>query len=208
MKQILVVNLFVDTAKFKRQFQKLLKQVQDAGGNVVASDFESVLNLAPESVNEDYDGVILGGTEALFTRNADRGRFSNFIQYVSKISVPTLGICGGHQALALAYGGNVTKMQDSVQGYRTVILEDKDTLLAGLPRRIKVMQSHKEQVKPLPPGFVRTATSPHTQIEGMKHESLPLYGVQFHPERWNDENPAGKHILENFVTRIALSRPI
>lgn len=203
MKQILVVRVFVDAAKYNRQFKKLVSAIQGAGGDVAASDFESILNIDPETMSRDYGGVVLSGTEALFTRSSDRARLSNFIQYVSKIRIPTLGICGGHQVLALAHGGNVVKMRGLLVGYRTVLLEDKDTLLAGLPAKIRVMQSHWEEVKPLPRNFVRTATSTHSQIEAMKHEELPLYGVQFHPERWNQENPAGKQILENFITKIA-----
>ena len=97
----------------------------------------------------------------------------------------------------------MTKASDLIQGFRTVTLEDKDTLLAGLPPKIRVMQSHREQVKQLPPNFVRTATSADIENEGMKHEVRPLYGVQFHAERWNEENPAGKRVLENFVQKIA-----
>jgi GMP synthase (glutamine-hydrolysing) len=121
-----------------------------------------------------------------------------------KIEIPILGICGGHQALAIAYGGNVSKLGRLIKGYRTVELEDKDGLLAGLPAKIRVMQSHYEEVKVLPPKFVRIAKSNDTDNEGMKHEEKLVYGVQFHPERWNEAHEAGKRILENFIQKIAL----
>jgi GMP synthase (glutamine-hydrolysing) len=201
--QVLVVRLYT-TAKYGRNFEKLVKRVREAGGDVRVSDFEVLPTISPEVINSSYRGVILSGTEALYTRTADRARLAGFIQSLPKITVPVLGICGGHQALALAHGGNVTKSYGLVQGFRTVVLEDKDTLLAGLPAKIKVMQSHREQVKLLPPNFVRIATSSETENEGMRHVSLPLYGVQFHPEKWNEENPAGKRILENFIQKIAI----
>jgi GMP synthase (glutamine-hydrolysing) A subunit len=203
LEKILVVRLYMN-AKYRRNFDKLVDRVKEAGGNIALSDFETLPRMDPGVVNSSYSGVMLSGTEALYTRTADRARFAGLIQYLPKITVPILGVCGGHQALALAYGGNVAKGSGLVQGFRTVTLEDKDTLLAGLPAKIKVMQSHREEVKQLPSSFVRIATSPDTKNEGMRHEEQALYGVQFHPERWNEENPAGKRVLENFVQKIAL----
>jgi GMP synthase (glutamine-hydrolysing) len=204
LKQLLVVNLYLES-KYKRNFDKLVTRVKEVAANTVESDFESLAKMAPDDVNQTYSGVILSGTEALWTKTADRARFVDLIQFLPKITIPVLGICGGHQALALAYGGTVAKGRSGlVQGFRTVSLEDKDTLLAGLPAKIRVMQSHKEEVKSLPPGFVRTATSSDTDNECMKHNEHPLYGIQFYPERWNEENQAGKIILENFVHKIAL----
>jgi len=204
LKQLLVVDLHLES-KYKRNFDKLVTRIKEVGGLTAESDFESLTKMDPESLNLTYSGVILGGTEALWTKTVDRVRFVDLIQFLPKVTLPTLGICGGHQALALAHGGSVIKSKSSlVQGFRTVSLEDKDTLLAGLPAKIRVMQSHKEEVKILPPGFVRTASSSDTENEGMKHNERPLYGVQFHPERWNEENQAGRIILANFVHKVAL----
>jgi GMP synthase (glutamine-hydrolysing) len=199
MKQILVVNLFLGP-KRKLSFNKLVMRVKTLGAEVSISDHA---RLQDPSQVASYDGIILSGTEALFTRTADRKEFENLFAFLPKIEVPTLGICGGHQALAIAYGGEVAKSGRHVDGFRTVELEDKDHLLAGLPAKIRVMQSHYEEVKRLPPGFVRIARSKDTKNEAMKHEQKPLYGVQFHPERWNEENLAGKRILENFIGKIA-----
>jgi GMP synthase (glutamine-hydrolysing) len=201
MKRILVVNLFLDP-KRKLSFNKLVTRVKTLGAEVSISDHTSLPALDPSQLLS-YDGIILSGTEALFTRTADRKEFGDLFAFLPRIEVPTLGICGGHQALAIAYGGEVAKSGHHVDGFRTVELEDKDHLLAGLPAKIRVMQSHYEVVKRLPPGFVRIARSKDTKNEAMKHEQKPLYGVQFHPERWNEENLAGKRILENFIEKIA-----
>jgi GMP synthase (glutamine-hydrolysing) len=178
--------------------------VKEAGAETSIVDDQSLITLDPILLGKSYDGLILSSTEALFTRTADRNQFENLIQYLPKIEIPILGICGGHQALAIAHGGDISKIGHSIKGYQTVELEDKDTLLAGLPAKIRVMQNHQEQVKSLPSSFVRIATSHDTKNEAMKHETKPFYGVQFHPERWNETNQAGKRILENFVERIAL----
>jgi GMP synthase (glutamine-hydrolysing) A subunit len=205
VKQILVVNLFLGP-KRKLSFNKLVTRVKTLGAEVIISDHEGLpdLDLSQLSI---YEGIILSGTEALFTRTAERKQFEPFFEFLPKIGVPILGICGGHQALAIAYGGEVAKVGRLVKGFRTVQLEDKDGLLAGLPSKIRVMQSHYEEVKRLPPSFVRIATSKDTKNEAMKHEERPVYGVQFHPERWNEDNQAGKQILENFVGAIAKRSP-
>jgi GMP synthase (glutamine-hydrolysing) len=201
LKQILVVDLYLKQ-KHKVNFKKLVARIREVGAEAASVDHQTLANLDP--LTAPYNGVILSGTEALFTRTADRNQFESLIQSLPKIQIPILGICGGCQALAIAHGGSVAKVARHIQGYRTVELEDKDTLLAGLPARIRVMQSHYEEVKQLPPKFVRIARSEDTDNEAMKHEEKPFYGVQFHPERWNQENLAGKKILENFVEKIAL----
>jgi len=196
-----VVNLFL-SPKRKLSFNKLVARVKEAGAEILTADHQSLPD-SDSSLLTRCDGIILSGTEALLTRTADRNQFKNLFEFLPKIEVPILGICGGHQALAIAYGGEVAKSGHLVTGFRTVELEDKDSLLAGLPAKIRVMQSHYEEVKRLPPKFVRIARSKDAKNEAMKHEQKPVYGVQFHPERWNEENLAGKRILENFIERIA-----
>jgi GMP synthase-like glutamine amidotransferase len=203
LKQILVTRLYVN-AKYNRNFERLVDRIKEAGGEVAVSDYATLPGVDSGLINNTYSGVVLSGTEALLTRTADRALFSELIVFVPKITIPILGVSGGHHVLALAYGGRLSKSSRLIQGFRTVTLEDKDTLLAGLPHKIRVLQSHAEQVKQLPASFIRTATSSDTENEGMKHESLPLYGVQFHPERWNEESASGRRVLENFVQRIAI----
>ena len=203
LKKILVVSLILNP-KHKSSFSKLIARVKQAGGEVSTIDYHAFPKLDATLLARSYDGVVMSGTEALFSRTADRAQFDNLFQYLPRIEIPVLGICGGHQALAIAHGGKVAKVGRLVRGYRTVELEDKDTLLAGLPARIRVMQNHYEKVKQLPQDFVRIARSDDTESEAMRHEEKPVYGVQFHPERWNEGNPAGKRILENFIEKIAL----
>ncbi|HXM35675.1 MAG TPA: gamma-glutamyl-gamma-aminobutyrate hydrolase family protein, partial [Pyrinomonadaceae bacterium] len=76
---------------------------------------------------------------------------------------------------------------------------DDKGLFARLPRRVNVWHSHCDEVKELPPGFQRTAFNHTCAIQAMQHESKPLFGVQFHPELFDDEHPQGRSILENFL---------
>jgi len=72
-------------------------------------------------------------------------------------------------------------------------------IFSGLPETITVWESHCDEVKSLPPDFVCTATNQVSDIQAMQHTSLPLFGVQFHPELFDEEHPHGRTILENFL---------
>jgi GMP synthase (glutamine-hydrolysing) len=123
---------------------------------------------------------------------------------------PTLGVCGGHQQIALAYGARVDVMRrlEPGEGYEGCLRErgffeietDGEGLFAGLPRRLTVWHSHYDEVKELPAGFRRTASNRTCPIQAMQHESRPLFGVQFHPELFSQQFPQGMHIVENFLS--------
>jgi ATP-binding protein involved in chromosome partitioning len=69
----------------------------------------------------------------------------------------------------------------------------------GLPETITVWESHCDEVKSLPADFSCTATNKVSQIQAMQHATRPLFGVQFHPELFDQEHPHGRIILENFL---------
>ena len=121
---------------------------------------------------------------------------------------PILGVCGGHQQMALAFGAPVGLMErltpgegyegaKRVRGFFSVDI-DGEGIFRGLPRTITVWHSHCEEVKELPPGFRRTAFDDTCSIQAMRHTSKPLVGVQFHPELFDEEHPHGREILAKF----------
>ncbi|MBM3299161.1 MAG: gamma-glutamyl-gamma-aminobutyrate hydrolase family protein [Deltaproteobacteria bacterium] len=137
---------------------------------------------------------------------------------------PVLGICGGHQFLALAFGGTVDFIdpkwsgrfpekypKDAISEQGLVQLETvmDDPIFKGIsahPGRFLVMQSHYEEVKVLPEPFVNLATSSMSSTQLMRIPGLPVYGTAFHPERgWDAPNrdqpepAAGKQMLANFL---------
>ena len=79
----------------------------------------------------------------------------------------------------------------------------RDSLFEGLPRRALVLESHYEVVDRLPEGFSLLARSTTSAIAAMKHQKLPLYGLQFHPERSSRAKPDGNTLLSNFVKGLA-----
>jgi GMP synthase (glutamine-hydrolysing) len=83
-------------------------------------------------------------------------------------------------------------------GAYPVRVSANDPLFAGLGDTVVVEQRHFWELKALPAGFVRLATSDACPIQAIRHERRPLYGVQFHPERYSEHHPAGRRILTNF----------
>jgi GMP synthase (glutamine-hydrolysing) len=123
---------------------------------------------------------------------------------------PILGICGGHQQIALCYDARVSvmkRLEPGTTGYEGCLRErgffdvetDEDGIFKGLPRSISVWHSHFDEVKELPAGFRRTASNPTCQLQAMQHTTRPLFSVQFHPELFDEEHPHGRQVLENFL---------
>jgi GMP synthase (glutamine-hydrolysing) len=122
---------------------------------------------------------------------------------------PILGVCGGHQQMALAFGAPVGLMERLTpgEGYEGAMRErgffevetEGNGLFGGLPRLVNVWHSHCDEVKELPAGFHRTAFNDTCAIQAMQHESKPLFGVQFHPELFDEEHPQGRRIVETFL---------
>jgi len=130
-------------------------------------------------------------------------------EVIHQASQPILGICGGHQQVALAYGAPVALMKrlEPGEGYRGAKRErgyyEVETTCSGvfenLPEMITVWHSHCDEVKELPAAFECTASNETCKIQAMQHARRPLFGVQFHPELFNDEFPAGQRVIENFL---------
>jgi len=122
---------------------------------------------------------------------------------------PVLGVCLGHQAIALAFGGAVVRCGPR-HGMSSSVTHDGEGLFLGLPSPMKVGRYHSLAVDPetLPEHLRVTATSDDGVVMGIRHRSRPIYGVQFHPESVLTEE--GLELLENFVqiTRRTASRPI
>ncbi|HEY3024518.1 MAG TPA: gamma-glutamyl-gamma-aminobutyrate hydrolase family protein [Pyrinomonadaceae bacterium] len=134
-------------------------------------------------------------------------------EVIREAKQPILGVCGGHQQIALAYGADVGLMKRTgpgegyegafrERGFFPVQLTDQavaNGIFRGLPQSITVWHSHCDEVKELPPGFRRTAGNETCPIQAMEHTSRPLFGVQFHPELFDEDQPHGRRVVENFL---------
>ncbi len=113
--------------------------------------------------------------------------------------VPMLGVCLGHQSLAVAFGGEVVRAERLMHGKTSMIRHDGRTIFRQLPNPFEATRYHSLIVKraTLPPCFEISAETAEGEIMGLRHTSLGVEGVQFHPE--SILTTAGKDLLRNFL---------
>ena len=114
-------------------------------------------------------------------------------------TIPTLGVCLGHQAIAFVLGGQVVESLLPVHGRASLITHTGDGLFAGLPNPLQVGRYHSLVVDPaaLPPELEVTALTEDGVIMALKHREWPLAAVQFHPE--SILTVGGHRLLANFL---------
>jgi len=138
-----------------------------------------------------------------------RESLTGVFEVIQRASQPILGVCGGHQQIALAYGSEVGLMErlEPGEGYDGAkrergflpIQHTTEGVFKGLPGKVTVWHSHCDEVKQLPDGFKQTATNETCRIQAMQQKGRRVYGVQFHPELFDDDHPEGRQIVENFL---------
>jgi len=116
-------------------------------------------------------------------------------------SIPTLGVCLGHQAMGEAYGGKVVRARTLMHGKTSRISHDGKGIFRNVPSPLEVMRYHSLVVDsgslPGELEVVARATEDPNEIHAMKHRQYPVWGVQFHPESILTQS--GKEILKNFL---------
>ena len=146
-------------------------------------------------------GIILaGGPESVTELNSPRAP-----EFVFRSGLPVFGICYGMQTMAEQFGGKVASSEQREFGYAQVELTQESTLFSGIADHLSaqgkplldVWMSHGDKVVEVPEAFEIIAATPSAPIAAMQHRSLPLFGVQFHPEVTHTKQ--GKRILEHFV---------
>jgi anthranilate synthase/aminodeoxychorismate synthase-like glutamine amidotransferase len=97
-------------------------------------------------------------------------------------TTPTLGVCLGHQAIVEAFGGAVGQARALLHGKASTITHDGHGVYAGLPDEIEVGRYHSLAATRVPDELEVTARTPDGEVMGVRHRTLPIEGVQFHPE--------------------------
>ncbi len=113
--------------------------------------------------------------------------------------IPILGVCLGHQAIGQAFGGRVVRAPKVMHGKTSPILHDGTGLFRGIPNPMEATRYHSLVVEPasLPPALTVNARTAEGEIMALSHATLPVWGVQFHPESILTVD--GKKLLQNFL---------
>ncbi|WP_447597876.1 anthranilate synthase component II [Nitrospira sp. Nam80] len=113
--------------------------------------------------------------------------------------LPLLGVCLGHQSLAVAFGGEVIRAERLMHGKTSMVSHDTRTIFANLPNPFEATRYHSLIVnrRNLPDCFEVSAETAEGEIMGMRHKGLGIEGVQFHPE--SILTTSGKDLLRNFL---------
>jgi len=116
--------------------------------------------------------------------------------------LPLLGVCLGHQSIAVAFGATVSNAIHIMHGKTSQVHHDESPLYHGLKNPFPAGRYHSLAVvrETLPPELLVDATSEDGEIMGMHHRVHPTFGVQFHPE--SVLTPAGKRLLKNFLQMV------
>jgi anthranilate synthase/aminodeoxychorismate synthase-like glutamine amidotransferase len=143
------------------------------------------------------DGVLLSPGPG---RPEDAGMLCAAITAFAGV-VPVLGVCLGHQAIGQVYGGNVVGAPHLVHGKTSPISHNNEGVFVGLPNPLSATRYHSLIIEreTLPEVLSITATTDDGMIMGVRHKSLDVEGVQFHPE--SILTTCGHDLLRNFVAR-------
>ncbi len=147
---------------------------------------ERIRTLAPRGI------ILSGGPASVYEAGApqcDPGIF--------QLGIPVLGICYGMQLACKALGGTVGQAKAREYGRAACDVITADALFVGVPQHTEVWMSHGDQVDRVSDDFLPLASTPTCPLAAVKHATLPVFGMQFHPEVTH--TPAGGTMLGNFL---------
>ncbi len=174
----------------------LVHYMGEAGAEVVVRR-NDVLSVE-EALGMGAQGIVISpGPRA----PAQAGIIVPLIRAAAERQVPLFGVCLGHQAIGEAFGGKVVRASRIVHGKTDAVSHDGSGVFAGLPSPLTATRYHSLTVEPesLPDSLRVTATTADGTIMGLVHKTLPIEGVQFHPESIASEH--GHDMIRNFLRR-------
>ena len=162
--------------------------------------------------------IVIGGSTTDWA-DYDFAEFAGLLETVRAAPVPILGLCAGHQLIGLAHRaawgplgalreGEVdpdprfAPGQRKQRGFQRVRVDPSCGLFGGLVATATFFHSHYWQLVEVPAGFVARASSPWSPIQAIERLDRPVFGVQFHPERYDVDHPDGATLLRNFFAVI------
>jgi GMP synthase (glutamine-hydrolysing) len=210
-----VVNLFTGrTSRQAARVRDVLARVGAQGQGIILPfgevTVENITRLRPTFIALSPNGM-----PWCRYRGKNGADLENFFQalkvIVEDMEIPVIGICGGHQAIALAFGGKVGPIRGgeddclpygknpTERGRRDVRVVENDPLFLGMGKSLNLVQNHFDEVKRLPPGFISLASNSLCEHQIIRHATKPAYGVQAHTEYFYNAKPDGGLLLRNFL---------
>ncbi|HME18483.1 MAG TPA: gamma-glutamyl-gamma-aminobutyrate hydrolase family protein, partial [Nitrososphaerales archaeon] len=151
MVNVLAVNNYPSAERF----EKLRRCLELNGAQVTVADWRG----CSASAFNRFDGVVLSGSPDMASTDAAQAKFSGELGSIRETKAPILGVCFGHQLVAIAFGSRVVKaVRPVVEFVRTEVTAD-DPLFRGLPKSMMLVESRHEVVESLPRGFILIARS-------------------------------------------------
>lgn len=150
----------------------------------------------------EYDGVLISPGPG---KPADAGVSIPVVEAALESGQPLLGVCLGHQAIAEAFGATVTNAEELMHGKTSRIVHDDSAFYEGVPQPFTATRYHSLAVVDgtVPEEIVVTSRTQGGVIMGLRHESAPIHGVQFHPESVLTEG--GYRMLGNWLAETGLA---
>jgi len=150
----------------------------------------------PDAIAAEFDGILLSPGPGTPER---AGASIALVQACAKSSTPLLGVCLGHQAIGVAFGGTVDRAPELLHGKTSTVHHSDAGVLQGLPEPFTATRYHSLTILPetLPDVLEATGRTDSGVIMAVRHTELPIHGVQFHPESILTEG--GHRMLANWL---------
>jgi len=156
---------------------------------------------ATQALSHPFDGVMLGPGPGHPTHYPlSIGLYKQLIEK----GLPVLGVCLGHQLMAVAHGVEVVQASRPLHGHASEVIHTEKGLWAGQPNPVACMRYHSWVVnwnerQPLPPVLIPTAWTASHELMAFRHREFPIFGLQFHPESVG--SPAGERLIQHWLTQ-------
>jgi GMP synthase (glutamine-hydrolysing) len=200
----LVVNCSLDK---KSRIPELLGAIEEfseytvIGFRDISDDFK---------ISRDIDAIVLSGSLARIVESTERDMFKETVKLIKQLDLPMFCICFGHQLLCWSLGAEVASHGTQIQRFEEVRVINDDEIFEGFKKNqfLTLAEHHNDYVVKTSlqkTELVLIADSKSCEVEAIKHQNKPFYGVQFHPERTkinNEMHLEGLGIIKNFYKRI------
>lgn len=207
MKKILIINNERD-----KEYLGWIPDIKEAISKIGDYDFEVIHHseISDEKIEEIKPDYLYLTGRVGFDWDLEEilKDYDKELKLIKTTKIPTLGVCAGHQLMAIAHGSSFGKMIEVAEGeediresgFTKIDIVKNDGIFSNLGQGLVMYELHRDEVKSLPDDFDLLASTEMCKIQAMKHKDKILYGVQFHPEKYDDNNTDGKVLLEKFLS--------